>query len=112
MNKSFRRLDFRFLLGPAAPIFAGSQTNFTATVGTNIKLWCRVRHPLYPDASTTHWWTRNGVQINMSQKHRLNQFRFLRLRGVERSDAGEYKCWAKNTGGQVQRTINLVVKGI
>ena len=102
------RSDLRFFLGPPAPIFKRSQKNFTSTIGTKAKLLCRVGRV---DASSTYWWTRNGIRIKDPIKYRVRPFRFLEIRKVKKADAGEYTCWAKNEGGQIQRIINFVVKG-
>lgn len=98
----------RFL--PTAPVFPSFQTNFTATVGAEIKLWCRAK---YWDASIiAHGWTKDGIQLKKYETKYYIRFRYLRIRKVEKSDAGKYICWSKQKGGLVQRTFNLIVKGI
>ena len=97
----------RSLLGPL-PTIVGSQTNFNATFGLGVKLLCRFRNL---DDLSRSWWTRNGATLRKTSKYRIKPNKYLKIRKVEKSDAGEYICWAKNKNGDRQRSINLNVIG-
>ncbi|CAB3977038.1 fibroblast growth factor receptor 4-like, partial [Paramuricea clavata] len=89
------------------PTFSSSQRNVTAAIGTDVRLPCRVTDP---SKTAKHWWTRNGNEIKKSRKYRPKKFRYLKIKNVDRSDAGDYVCWAKNAGGKIQQTITLNVE--
>lgn len=92
-------------LGPL-PTFTSPQSNFSAIVGTEARLLCRVN-----DFSTS-WWTRNGTTLKRTNKYRIKPNKYLKIRKVGKSDGGEYICWARNGYGVRKRAINLVVEGI
>ena len=35
----------------------------------------------------------------------------LKIKNVEKTDEGQYVCWAQNDGGRIQRAITFLVKG-
>jgi hypothetical protein len=102
-------LTFSFLSALVPPTFTSSQRNVTAAVGAEVRLLCRV--VTAPSQTTRYWWTKNSNRIRKSSKYRPKKFRYLRIKNVDRSDAGDYVCWAKNAGGKIQQTITLNVEG-
>jgi hypothetical protein len=102
---------FLFLLVTAPPpTFTSPQTNFTAAVGTQVSLLCRVNITVSPESK--YWWTKNGFSVSRSKKHQLKKFRYLRVKDVEKSDAGDFVCWTSNGNGhKIQRKITLNVVG-
>ena len=98
---------FHFLLESAAPTFSSSPTNIIATVGDQARLLCRVNGP----PKTEYWWEKNNNRLRQSKKYRSKKFRYLRIKIVDKTDAGDYVCWASYRGSKVHRTITLNVKG-
>ena len=92
----------RSFLGPL-PTIVSSKTSFDAIVGEDVKLRCRFRNL---DDSYRTWWTRNGTTLRKTNKYRIKPFRYLKIRKLEKSDAGEYICWAKNKNAWRQTTID------
>ncbi|XP_046850988.1 fibroblast growth factor receptor 4-like isoform X2 [Xenia sp. Carnegie-2017] len=58
-----------------------------------------------------YWFTREGKRITNSKKYRYKKNRYLRIKKITWTDAGEYVCWARNKAGEVSRIINVVVVG-
>ena len=98
----------RSFLGPL-PTIVGSKTSFDAIVGEDVKLRCRFRTL---DDLSRSWWTRNGTTLRKTSKYRIKPRKYLKIRKVEKSDAGKYICWAKNENGNRKQSINLDVIGI
>ena len=93
-------------LGKSSP-FVNLPTEFNATLGGDARLLCRVRHGDFSDTS----WTRNGTTLKKSDKYRIKPKKYLRIRKVQKSDAGEYICWAKKGADKWSRRIKLNVIG-
>ena len=101
----FSKCFFSYL-GKSSP-FVNLPTEFNATLGEDVKLLCRVRRG---DSSDTSW-TRNGTTLKRSDKYRIKPKKYLRITKVQKSDAGEYICWAKKGADKRSRPIKLNVKG-
>ncbi len=52
-----------------------------------------------------YWWTENGIRLRKSKKYRPKRFRYLRVKDVEKSDAGDYMF-----AGQAMITIKYKKK--
>ena len=90
----------------AVPAFTNSPTNVTLLVGDKARLLCGVNGP----SNTKYWWEKNGIRIRNSKKYRTKRFRFLRIKNVNKSDAGDYVCWASYRGGKIHQTTTLNVE--
>ncbi|XP_028403293.1 fibroblast growth factor receptor 4-like [Dendronephthya gigantea] len=91
----------------APPFFQSDVSNATVVLGeSEVKLSCRV----IADVNTQYWWTKGGKRITKRKRYRIKKFRYLRIKNVKNSDAGEYVCRAKNNGGEIQQTITLIVE--
>ncbi|XP_028403298.1 fibroblast growth factor receptor 4-like isoform X3 [Dendronephthya gigantea] len=89
------------------PSFQSDVSNATVVLGeSEVRLPCRV----IADVNTEYWWTKGGKRITKRKRYRIKKFRYLRIKNVENSDAGEYVCRAKNNGGEIQQTITLIVE--
>ena len=98
---------FHFPLENTYPAFSSSSTNVSASIGEEARLPCRVNGP----SKTEYWWEKNGDRLRKKKKYRTKRFRYLRIKKVEKSDAGDYVCWASYRGKDIHQTITLNVKG-
>ena len=98
---------FIFLLENATPTFTSSSTNVTLLVGAKARLLCGVNGP----SKTDYWWEKNGIRIHKSEKYRPKRFRYLRIKNVDKSDAGNYVCWASYRGSKIHQITTLNVRG-
>ena len=83
--------------------FSSSSTTVNALVGEEVRLLCRVKGQSKPE----YWWEKNGNRLPKSKKYRIKKFRYLRIKAVEKSDAGDYVCWASNGDSKINQTITL-----
>ncbi|XP_037579236.1 fibroblast growth factor receptor-like 1 [Dermacentor silvarum] len=82
--------------------------------GENVSLNCNATG--YPSPSVQ--WTRNGTSFGFNSKkrndtpanNRRRQHGFvLRIRNIQKSDSGKYKCNVSNSAGWIQKTFTVVV---
>lgn len=83
-------------------------TEVTALVDTLVTLECEGRG--VPPPTVT--WYRNGVAILSSrQAQYVERGHYLKIPGVQASDAGQYTCKVNNVAGSAEKTYELEVYG-
>ena len=56
-------------------------------------------------------WLYNGKVLEKSDKYKIREAKFMRIRNVEKKDAGVYTCLVRNKFGISRRNYTLSVIG-
>ncbi|XP_043941249.1 hemicentin-1 [Protopterus annectens] len=89
------------------PIFDGDiNSNRIESLGANAVLNCEVRGDPPPEIQ----WSKNGINIQISNRIRQLSNGSLAIYGTVNEDAGKYKCIATNDAGAVERVVTLTLQ--
>ena len=84
------------------------QTNFTVDLGSSIVLPCKVEGDPQPDIV----WFKDESPISLTDLHYfVKQDGSLQIFSSDTSDFGDYRCFASNIAGSVEKTVTLFVRG-
>ena len=87
-----------------------SQSNLSVVINRSIAIDCPVSGIPLPDIT----WVKDGQQLAANQNDDIrvvSRGQRLEVNSVDLSDAGKYKCVAKNAAGFVERNFELHVWG-
>uniref|UniRef100_A0A3Q3K3Y4 Hemicentin 1 n=1 Tax=Monopterus albus TaxID=43700 RepID=A0A3Q3K3Y4_MONAL len=99
---TIRSLGFVYVKEP--PIIDGDlRSNYIEPLGSNAILNCEVQGDPLP----TIQWSKNGINIQISNRIRILDNGSLAIYGTVSEDAGNYMCVATNDAGIVERSIIL-----
>ncbi|XP_049335709.1 hemicentin-1 isoform X1 [Astyanax mexicanus] len=102
---SIKSVGFVYVKEP--PIIDGDvHSNHIEPLGGNAILNCEVRGDPLP----TIQWSKNGVNIQISNRIRQLDNGSLAIYGTVNEDAGNYVCVATNDAGVVERTVTLTLQ--
>ncbi|ESP05080.1 hypothetical protein LOTGIDRAFT_98579, partial [Lottia gigantea] len=92
------------------PTITQPMTNKTARSGDSVKLRCGVTGTPRPTVS----WRKNGMVIGQTkdfvQTYGNNNIATLEINDVCQQDSGSYEMIAKNSGGEISCTCQLIVE--
>uniref|UniRef100_A0A915CRG5 Ig-like domain-containing protein n=1 Tax=Ditylenchus dipsaci TaxID=166011 RepID=A0A915CRG5_9BILA len=91
---------------PPTIISDASQTVMKAVVGSSLDILCKSIGS--PEPIVT--WEKDNLQFLSSDSTVVDPSGILRIKQVKSSDAGEYKCLARNAAGETSRLIQLEVQ--
>jgi len=98
------------LVPPAIDSSLVSQSNLSVIIDRSIAIDCPVSGVPLPHTS----WFKDGKQLSANQNDDIrvvSRGQRLEINNADLSDAGEYKCVAKNAAGFVERDFQLYVWG-
>lgn len=90
----------------------GIQTYLTRPAGAQLASSSRVFTLSLPRPTPEISWTKVSGDLPAKRTSFLHYQKTLRIANVSESDAGDYRCVARNPLGSVHKTIQVMVKGL